>query len=79
MYRSLFIRVVVLIALIAQGVLAYQLVGVDDFLPFRVIYAGTVVFHAVHAWQKYTYEKQVRAWHEEVRQSERSAHSSMEP
>lgn len=57
LYRNLFIRIVVLAALIMHGVIAYRTTGYDDFLPFRVVYAGTVVFQAVHAWQLYQYTK----------------------
>jgi hypothetical protein len=56
MYRDLLIRILVLVVLILQGVYAYLATGFDDFLPFRVVYAGTVAFHAYHAWQLYQYE-----------------------
>jgi len=60
LFRNLFIRVVILGALIVHGVMVYTATGYDDFLPFRVVYAGTVVFHAVHAWQLYQYQRRAK-------------------
>jgi hypothetical protein len=54
---ALGIRLLVSILLGLHGWWVYASVGADDFLPIRIAYALTVVFHGIHTVQYYLWLK----------------------
>ena len=58
MIKGLLIRCGVAALLIYHGYIVYTETGYDDFLPIRIVYVGTVIFHAYHLWQYRQYMRE---------------------